>query len=320
MTAPWAISRATTAPTPEWGTVSDWLTAVGLAVTVVGLLVSLYTLSRVQTVAKAQEKARADTEDLLGIDDVEIDIASVINALAGSTDAELTTLASQLTGRLGRIQGVRYAVSGRRPPSERHRAFLLDGFFSEDFMRDSIRGAKEELDIVTGRLRVVSSWHMMREIEKACERGVAVRIIGISARASDDTLRDAAQTVSSPPPQNADEYRQHVTEVYQQILENVRGWSSADAQRRFALRCSTDVPRVSMVRSDSKMRVGFLQFYRVAQPAQPEDRQYLELTSTSPTGLVAGRHFDAVWDAAEHLWPVPERSEEIRDNAEEQLA
>lgn len=284
-------------------TPDSWVGIAGLVLGFFGLLVTIYTLSRVAKVQKAQEEATAFTQELLNIDQLEVDLVRVMARLRASSEPESVALGSEIGVTLGSIQGVRRALSS---PQDRHGVVkktdhcvpVESDFFGEKFISEAIKSAKQKIDIITGRTKLVSGYYVLDCIRQACERGVDVRLIGLSDGAPDEILNDAVKTVSNPAPRDAEDYRRQIRENSAEIVASVGAWSEA-AQEHFQYRLNKSVPRVSMVRRDNEVLLGFLQFYRDAQPLELKDREYIRIPISLTLGRVALQHFDLVWNDSE---------------------
>ena len=283
----------------------DWL--IGLF----EFLIAMWTLLKVQSVNKAQKEARQFTQDLLNIDRLEVDLVRVINKFRSLNEIDSSLLASELSLQLGMIKGVRRALDESSNDSSRSRKIIQseNGFFSEEFVRENIQKANSHIDIITGRTKLASGFYILDCLRQACERGVKIRIIGLSPDSPDDILNDAIKTVSNPAPKNAADYKRQIIETKREICESVLSWSK-EAQENIMYKVSKSVPRVSILRSDNIINFGFLQFYRDAQTAEIADREYLKIPISSSTGKIACRHIDLVCDEADYVLPIQNLSTE----------
>jgi hypothetical protein len=282
---------------------TTWLAIIGVAVTTVGIGIEIYTLVKVRSVARAQSEARALTQELLNIDQIELNLVRVIKKLHDINDKESNRLAGDLNNQLGRIQGARRTFEeGGRRRIDIGSMRIEKGFFDEAFLGYQINNANTAIDIVTGRTKLVAGFYVFDRLRQACERGVQVRIIGLSDEAPNEILADAAKTVSSPAPANAADYRKQIESNKEDILNGIRSWSPA-AQSYIEYWVNKSVPRISVLRSDNVVNFGFLQLYRDAQPAELKDREYLQFTITSGTGIVLLRHIELAIQESEQLFP-----------------
>lgn len=300
------------------GDVPNVLGLVGIGLTLIGLGLTTYTFLRVRRVAQAQDEATAFTQELLNIDQLEVDLVRVMAALRTSTDPDGASLRSELGVTLGRVQGVRRALGS----GKRHRGKARDNislsvgsdFFGQGFNADAIQSAKEKVEIITGRTRLVADYYVLDCLRQACEHGVKVRVIGLSAKAPDTILEDAVKTVANPAPHNAAEYRRQIESNSQEILQGVKEWPAA-ARLNFEYRVSSMVPRVSMLRSDGVVNFGFLQLYRDAQPRELRERQYIKVPISLALGRVMLKHFDLVWNESEPVLIDGEPTTEMAGNS-----
>jgi len=280
----------------------NWLTLIGFVIAVIELFISLFTLIRVGSVAKAQKKARQFTQDLLNIDRLEVDFVRVIDKFRHSNDTYASQLASELSLQLGMIKGVRRALDISSDTKNRNVIESGKGFFGEDFVKENIQNAKSNIDVVTGRTKLVSGFYILDYLRQACEKGIYVHIIGLSADAPDAILEDAIKTVSNPAPKDVADYKRQINENMREILESVSTWKS-EAQAHFEYRTSKSVPRVSILRCDNTINFGFLQLYRDAQPTEIAEREYLKIPLSSPTGKIAVKHIELLWNEADCIFP-----------------
>jgi hypothetical protein len=284
-------------------TTIDWITVAGTALSLGGTTLAIFTFLRVGRVQRAQAHERRITQELLGVDQIELDLRRAIGQLALAGDRESAALVTDLSVRLGGIQGVRRALSqterdDHKDEGTRRVVQLKEGFFGESFVADAIESAQSSIDIITGRTLLVAGFYVMDALRRACERGVNVRIVGLSPDTADEVLEDACLTVSTPAPKNAEEYRRQIQGNRETIVEQVAGWRTEASRGCFNYRVNKSVPRISMLRHDDTVAIGFLQLYRDAQPSEIRSREYLELSGNSPTGQVAMAHFELAWKRA----------------------
>jgi hypothetical protein len=281
-------------------------TYAGASLTLVGIAVGVYTLTRVQRVARAQAAERRVTQELIGVDELELDLRRVIMKLHEYSDQEAVTLATELSVKLGAIQGVRRAWDGPAASTSRSQFSLKQGFFGEEFVLAEIGHAHSAIDIITGRTLLVSSFYVMERIRQACERGVQVRVIGLSEDADESIIADALRTVSNPAPIDADDYRKQIVQNKEDIMKTVATWRSDSVRACFCYRMDASVPRASLLRRDNTVNIGFLQFYRAAQPNEISQRDYIQVMANSGIGEVAMKHFDIAWNEGKQILPPPE--------------
>jgi hypothetical protein len=295
-------------PELTWLPSDRWLSLIALVLAAVEFVVGIVTLIRVHNVSRVQKETRQFTQDLLNIDRLEVDLVRVINKFRSSPDIESSLLASELSLQLGMIKGVRRALDESSEDDRRNRNAIQSavGFFGEQFVKENIQRAKNSIDIITGRTKLVSGFFILDYLRQACERGVQVRVIGLSPNAPDEILQDATKTVSNPPPRDAADYKRQINENMEEILESVKTWRP-EVQVNFRYKVNKSVPRVSILRSDNTINFGFLQFYRAAQPVEIAERQYLKIPLSSSTGKIAFKHIDLVWEEAEYIFPMSEK-------------
>lgn len=279
-------------------------TYAGAALTLLGLAVGIYTLTRVRRVAKAQQAERRMTQELIGVDELELDLRRVITKLHEYSDQEAVALATDLSVKLGAIQGVRRAWDGPTATMARSRYSIKHGFFGEEFVLGEIGQAHSAIDIITGRTLLVASFYVMERIRQACERGVQVRVIGLSDEAEPSILADALRTVSNPAPRDAEDYRSQITQNKRDIMNAVASWRSDGVRSCFCYRLDSSVPRAALLRRDNTVSMGFLQFYRDAQPKEISERSYIQAAANSTIGEVAMKHFEIAWSEGKRVLPL----------------
>ena len=280
-------------------------TIVGTLLSLIGVLIGLYTLIRVRKVARVQADERRITQELIGVDQIELDLRRVITKLNLLQDPEAAALATDLSIKLGAIQGVRRALDSPHKSASVQYVRLEKGFFGEEFVVNQIDRAHSNIDIITGRTLLVAGFYVMDRLRQACERGVLVRVIGLSDCSDDSILADALKTVSNPAPKDAADYRRQILQNKNDILTAVTSWTSPPIQARFQYRMSPCVPRVSLLRADNMVNLGFLQFYRDAQPKELRDREYIRIPANAGVGQVALKHFEIAWSEGTPIFPLP---------------
>lgn len=281
------------------------LATVGTIVTLIGTVVGIYTLTKVKKVEKAQLEERRITQELLDVDQIERDIKRVVNKLSQIQDQDSATLANALSQRLGAIQGTRRAIGyGTQSCGcvSRDAVTVERGFFCSTHVDDFIDQSNFSIDLMTGSTRLISGYYTIDKIKKACERGVKVRIIGLSPNSPDDILMDAAKTVSNPAPQTAEEYRELIISNHKEIKKVVNSWPP-QLRPQFEYREYFGVPRVSIAKSDETICFGFLQLFREAQPENINDRQYIKLHQSTDLGNVIMKHFEMGWNQSTKIIP-----------------
>ena len=274
---------------------SGLLTAIGTGVSIVGLCIGLYTLSRVRRVARAQAEERRVTQELLGVDQMELDLRRVIKKLQEANDRESAELATELSGKLGALQGVRRALEPPALGASGSTVRLRRGFFGQEFIIEQLGKAQSNIDIITGRTLLINAYYVMDHIRQACARGVEVRVISLNPYADDAIIADAARSVSNPAPVDIADYRRQLVQNDEILAGAVASWDPSALQSGFHHRVIDSVPRISFLRADSVVNLGFLQLYRAAQPTEIQERQYIQLPASSDTGQVAMSHFELCW-------------------------
>lgn len=280
-----------------------WLSIGGAVVSTAGLFIGVYTLWKVGKVRQAQLEERRITQELIGIDQIELDLRRVITKLTELQDRDSATLATDLSIKLGAIQGARRAMDLPSKLNPAMYAKLERGFFSQDFLIFHIDRAHTSIDIITGRTLLVAGFDVMDRLRQACERGVEVRLIGLSEEANEHILADAIKTVANPAPSTADDYKRQIMQCKSDVCNVVNSWPEPAVRERFQYRVDSCVPRISLVRTDNYVSLGFLQLYRDAQPKELKDREYIQVLATSGIGQVAMKHFDIAWKDATPVLP-----------------
>lgn len=262
----------------------------------VGLIITIVTLAKVKRVSEVQKRTKDFTQKLLNIDGLENDLSRAINKLENLTnDTDSKAFIRELYGRLFTLKGARSAMNEFQDGIGKYAGdiSLEKGFFTNSFF-DSIASTNKCIDIITGRTQFLS-FYVLESLRKVCEKGIRVRIIGLSPKATNEVMDESWKTVAVPAPNDSAEYRIQITNKFNEVEQAVSKWS-ADAQRMFSIKASKCVPRVAFARFDDFIKLGFLQqFYREAQPAELNDREYLVLPHHSSLGIIAYNHFKIVW-------------------------
>lgn len=276
------------------------LSSVGIIVSGAGLGITWYTLKKVKRVEEIQRTERSLTQELLDVDEIEADIKKVIEKFKLVGDEESSNLASDLSRRLGAIEGTRRVLGAY---TDKKTFLQIEyGFFSDEHLDVLIGNCKKSLDLMTGSTRLISGYYKMDKIKKICKKGVQVRIIGIDPDAEDDILEDAAKTVSRPAPKSASEYRKLMKNNQKEIIKNVSEWENDSLKSKFQYKSLKGVPRVSFAKCDDTICLGFLQFYRDAQPNDMEKRHYLRIPKDNDLSEVIMKHFEIGWKEAKSIF------------------
>ena len=189
---------------------TDVVAMVGTGVSVASLGVGVYTLSRVRRVARAQSDERQLTQELLGVDQLELDLRRVISKLTEDDDRQAAALARDLSVKLGALQGVRRTLDPPARGQSGQVVRLEHGFFGQEFIIGELGRATSNIDIITGRTLLVNADYVMDHIRQACARGVEVRLVSLDPEAGDGVIADAAQSVSNPAPVDVSDYRRQL--------------------------------------------------------------------------------------------------------------
>ncbi|AGF80093.1 hypothetical protein UWK_03584 (plasmid) [Desulfocapsa sulfexigens DSM 10523] len=282
------------------------LSVVGVAISLIGTTVGIYTLLKVKKVVKAQIEERKLTQELLDVDQIEKDLRRVVSKLMQVNDHDSVSLANALSQRLGAIQGTRRVIDHGASAcgcASGDAVSIKTGFFCSTHVDDFIEQSTSRIDLMTGSTRLIAGYFTMDKIKQACERGVKVRIVGLSPEAPDDILLDAAKTVSKPAPETAEDYRNLIKANHNEISKVVNSWP-AQTKERFEYRENFGVPRVSIAKSDDVICLGFLQLFRDAQPEKINDRQYIKIPQDSELGSVVMKHFEQGWSESKKIIPA----------------
>ncbi len=272
--------------------------SLGIIASTAGVVIGLYTLQKVRSVESAQSETSKVTQKLLGVDNIESDYTKMIVFLSQIKTPELKTtqLLMELNQRLGSIQGIRRTLSASGLGDESKMVALQKGFFCQEFLIENIDRSTSCIEILTGRSKLISAFSIMEQLRIACESGVKVRLITLCENADTITIEDALQTVAYPAPKNAEDYREQLRRCTKDIRETVLEWDE-NTRKNFQYRTCQSVPRISSVRTDDYINLGFLQLYRDAQPKNTSEREYIKISTSSDTGKVLLRHFECVWDS-----------------------
>lgn len=284
-----------------WGVLAAEFTfsnAIGIA----GLAVSLYTFVKVKKVASVQIEERQLTQELLGIEDLEIDLREIAEHMGAVNDEKSRKLASAIYRKLGVMEGVGRALKEHTLQNLGQDYIRLQtGFMTAEFLRKEIRTAKREVDIVMGSYRLFTEYTTLEAVRGAASRGVRVRLIGFNPRVSNEILEDAVTTVAYPGPRNAEEYRRSLLDCERSMKSIVDEWNDPKEREKFEFRCSKIILRSSFIRVDNCINLGFVQFIRDAQPSITSAREYVMISTKANTGKVIQRHFEYLWDRAKSV-------------------
>lgn len=283
---------------------TDVVAMVGTGVSVASLGVGVYTLSRVRRVARAQSDERQLTQELLGVDQLELDLRRVISKLTEDDDRQAAALARDLSVKLGALQGVRRTLDPPARGQSGQVVRLEHGFFGQEFIIGELGRATSNIDIITGRTLLVNAYYVMDHIRQACARGVEVRLVSLDPEAGDGVIADAAQSVSNPAPVDVSDYRRQLVQNDETLVAAVTSWRPTELQSGFSHRVVAAVPRVSFLRADNVVNLGFLQLYRDAQPSEIRERPYIQLSANSDLGQIAMKHFESCWNQGRVRLPL----------------
>lgn len=165
------------------------------------------------------------------------------------------------------------------------------GFFAPQFLNSVISNTSKNLDIVVGRARLFN-YDTYTEIRELCAKGVVVRCFSLSEHASLKTLQDAVQTVAPNAPEDGKAYRTELKILNQSFRKDIQQWEPSE-RHNIGHFTYQDIPRVTFVRSDDLILLGFLTLFNETHN-NVKQRPYLEVPVASEIGRILTAHIDAL--------------------------
>lgn len=265
----------------------------------VGLVIAVVTLWKVQSVRRAQENERKLLRTLYGTEALGRQLRTAANHMAKSRDTTVRDLASDLLRTCGQIEGVSRALdAAHRGPavSDTGVRVVQSGYFTQDFLRKTADAASASIDIVVFRPMIVSTEHALAGLRAAARRGVRIRLLSLSSESPDDALQAAVHLMPWAAMTSAAELRPQLAQAERRIANHVQStWSAAD-RAKFSHRRYQGPPSVHMARSDSTINVGFVHLLSLESNfASLEDRPHLEVATDSKLGVYFLAHFEQLW-------------------------
>lgn len=276
-----------------------YLEYVNTAAGLVGLVLTIVALWRIQAVRRAQRSERTLVRALYGADSAAAQLRAAAAYLDRSRDAKARQLAHDLVRVCGQIEGVSRALDaadgGPAGPERRSLVSLReDGYFSQDFLLDVVQRSHHELDILAYRPLVLSTASVLDAIRASAERGVRVRILALSPAASDEVLTHSAALLPSAAADRPDQLRAQLVEAEQRLVSHLFGPRPTPGTRISYRRYGT-VPGPHFVRADSTVCLGFVGLLSGPVPTRFDERVHVEVALTSRLGEQVMVHFEQLW-------------------------
>ncbi|MBL1097212.1 hypothetical protein [Streptomyces coffeae] len=274
-----------------------WLDHLNTFFGIVGFVITVVTLVKVQSVHRAQAEERTLLRRLYGTDSLARHLRSAATFLRQGNENDARALAEELVRLCGQIEGISRALDSMnrtRGGTGRQELQLVDkGYYTPAFLSRAVNDAQYKVDFLIYRNLQFTNVDLLESMELAAKRGVHIRILGLSSAAEESVLEQASLVLPWPQAP-AQTLRRQLAESEERIKSIVAGWSE-QARLRFEYRGYTVVPNVHFVRMDGLVRQGFIGTLSPAQPARLEDRGYVELPIRSEPGATLSRHFDQLW-------------------------
>jgi len=273
-----------------------WLNDLDMIVGVIGFVITIVTLVKVQSVHRTQTEERTLLRRLYGTESLASHLRSAAKFLRGG-ESDARILAEELVRLCGQIEGISRALDSmnqnRSTARQRDVQLVEKGYYTPAFLARVVNDAQHNVDFLIYRNLQFTNVDLLETMEHAAKRGVRIRILGLSSTA-DDSVLDQASMVLPWPQASAATLRRQLSESEDRIKSIVDGWDE-QSRRRFEYRGYKITPNVHFARMDGVIRQGFLGTLSPAQPARLEDRGYMELSLSSEPGATLARHFDQLW-------------------------
>ncbi|QKW06779.1 hypothetical protein HUT18_10620 [Streptomyces sp. NA04227] len=275
----------------------SWLDDLNTGFGVIGFVITVITLIKVQSVHCAQREERALLRRLYGTDSLASHLRSAARFLRQGREDDAHLLAEELVRLCGQIEGISRTLDSmsrsRGGTSGRGAQLVEKGYFVPPFLNRMVNEAQHNLDVVMYRNLQFANVDLLQALERASKRGVHIRVLGLSSVADDSVLEQASMVLPWPRA-DARTLRRQLADSENRIKDVVEGWSE-EARLRFEYRGYTLAPNAHFVRQDRAIFQGFIGTLAPAQPERLEDRGYLELSVATEPGATLARHFDQLW-------------------------
>jgi hypothetical protein len=269
-----------------------------------GLVVSVVTLLRVQSVRRTQTEERTLLRKLYGTEKLSMQLRSAASYLRKSEEGDARILAEELVRICGEIEGVSRALDlsrrGKRVTHATREIELVErGYYTPAFLNAAVNDAQHSVYFLIYRNLQFTNVDLLESMGHAARRGVHIRILSLSSAAHDSVLEQASLVLPWPKADPAT-LRRQLRECEERISGIVSGWSP-QARSRFEYRGYDMAPGVHFVRVDGVIKSGFIGTVSGAQPERLDDRGYIELPLAREPGATLLRHFDEVWQTSKEL-------------------
>lgn len=275
----------------------SWLDPLDMALGAIGLIITVITLVKVQSVHRAQVEERALLRRLYGTDSLTGHLRSAA-VLLRQGENESRTLAEELLRLCGQIEGISRVLDtmdqARGTSGEQPIRLVERGYYVPSFYSHVVDDAQHSADFLMYRNLQIANVDLLETLERAARRGVRIRVLALSSEAGDDVLEQASLVLPWPrvdPPT----LRRQLADSEDRVRSAVQGWSDR-AQRQFEYRGYTITPNMHFARMDGVIMQGFVGTLSPAQPDQLSDRGYVEMPRSSEPGATLARHFEELWE------------------------
>jgi hypothetical protein len=259
---------------------------------------TLATFLRVRTVDQAQRAERALVRRLYGADQLIGQLQEAARLLRESSNPRASEVADDLTGVVGRIEGVSRALEAPEiasSPDRQQVPLVHRGYFTPAFLRAAVGEARTRLDFLIFRNLQFTDVGLLEAMKQAAHGGVTIRILALSSAAPTHVVELATNVLPRPAVSSASMLRHQLAESELRIAQIVNGDWGLGARERFEYRGYEIVPSMHFVRIDRVIRGGFIGTLARAQPRQLDERPYVEIPTWSTAGEVLIRHFEELW-------------------------
>jgi hypothetical protein len=263
---------------------------------VIGFAITIVTLIKVQSVQRAQTEERSLLRRLYGTDSLAGHLRSAARFLRQGEN-EARVLAEELVRLCGQIEGISRVLDsmGRDGGGPERRAIRLveRGYYTPTFYSRVVNDAQHNADFLMYRNLQIANVDILESMERAAKRGVRIRILALSSHADDHVLEQASMVLPWPQVPAAT-LRRQLADSEDRVKGVVESWD-VRVRRQFEYRGYVIAPNMHFARMDSVMMQGFVGTLSPAQPAQLDDRGYMELPRGGEPGATLARHFEELW-------------------------
>lgn len=168
---------------------------------ILGFVITVVTLLKVQSVRRAQREERALLRKLYGTEALATHLRSATTFLRQGREDEARVLAEELVRLCGQIEGISHALDTMtRVGGAAQRSLLLveRGYFTPAFLRRAVDEARHNLDFLIYRNLQFANVDLLEAMEHAAKRGVRIRILALSSAADNAVLEQASLVLPWP--------------------------------------------------------------------------------------------------------------------------